>query len=68
MKVKGGIYVGRAYENVVSLGAIGFMFLAVSFILLSRHKMKNKFLKGITSFSSVHPHDCIGNCYFPCCI
>ena len=32
-----------------ALGAIGFMFLTVSFILLSRHKMKNKFLKGITA-------------------
>ncbi|CAM3870463.1 DUF2768 domain-containing protein [Bacillus cereus] len=32
-----------------ALGSIGFMFLAVSFILLSRHKMKNKFLKGITA-------------------
>ena len=32
-----------------ALGAIGFMFLAVNFILLSRHKMKNKFLKGITA-------------------
>ncbi|MED1412010.1 MULTISPECIES: DUF2768 domain-containing protein [Bacillus] len=32
-----------------ALGSIGFMFLAVIFILLSRHKMKNKFLKGITA-------------------
>lgn len=33
----------------LALGAIGFMFFAVSFILLSRHKIKNKFLKGITA-------------------
>ena len=32
-----------------SLGAMGFMFIAVVFILLSRHKMKNKILKGITA-------------------
>ncbi|EEK79798.1 hypothetical protein bcere0009_13490 [Bacillus cereus R309803] len=32
-----------------ALGAIGFMFFAVAFILLSRYKMKNKFLKGITA-------------------
>lgn len=32
-----------------ALGAIGFMFFAVSFILLSRYKIKNKFLKGITA-------------------
>ncbi|MEH7814113.1 DUF2768 domain-containing protein [Bacillus toyonensis] len=32
-----------------SLGAMGLMFVAVVFILLSRHKMKNKFLKGITA-------------------
>ncbi|KAA0766825.1 DUF2768 domain-containing protein [Bacillus sp. SH5-2] len=32
-----------------ALGAIGFMFFAVAFILLSRHKMKNKFLKGVTA-------------------
>lgn len=29
-----------------SLGAIALMFVAVAFILLSRHKLKNKFLKG----------------------
>ena len=34
---------------MVSFRAIGFMFFAVSFILLSRHKIKNKFLKGITA-------------------
>ncbi|MFC9723542.1 MULTISPECIES: DUF2768 domain-containing protein [Bacillus] len=33
----------------LALGAIGFMFFAVSFILLSRHKIKNKFFKGITA-------------------
>jgi hypothetical protein len=33
----------------LALGAIGFMFFAVSFILLSRHRIKNKFLKGITA-------------------
>ncbi|MGF1437645.1 DUF2768 domain-containing protein [Bacillus thuringiensis] len=33
----------------LALGAIGFMFFAVSLILLSRHKIKNKFLKGITA-------------------
>ncbi|PGS50776.1 DUF2768 domain-containing protein [Bacillus cereus] len=33
----------------LALGAIGFMFFAVSFILLSRHKIKNKFLKEITA-------------------
>ncbi|MFZ7806191.1 DUF2768 domain-containing protein [Bacillus thuringiensis] len=33
----------------LALGSIGFMFFAVSFILLSRHKIKNKFLKGITA-------------------
>ncbi|MFJ8527116.1 DUF2768 domain-containing protein [Bacillus sp. NPDC094106] len=32
-----------------SLGAMGFMFMAVIFILISRHRMKNKFLKGITA-------------------
>ncbi|PFR31481.1 hypothetical protein COK19_03160 [Bacillus cereus] len=32
-----------------SLGTMGFMFIAVVFILLSRHKMKNKILKGITA-------------------
>ncbi|WP_080548508.1 DUF2768 domain-containing protein, partial [Bacillus pseudomycoides] len=32
-----------------SLGAMGFMFIAVAFILLSRHKIKNKILKGITA-------------------
>ncbi|MEN1935410.1 DUF2768 domain-containing protein [Paenibacillus sp. 102] len=32
-----------------SLGAMGFMFIAVMFILLSRYKMKNKILKGITA-------------------
>ncbi|PGO80796.1 hypothetical protein CN980_02730 [Bacillus cereus] len=33
----------------LALGAIGFMFFAVNFILLSRHRIKNKFLKGITA-------------------
>jgi hypothetical protein len=33
-----------------SLGAIAFMFISVTFILLSRHKIQNKFLKGITAF------------------
>ncbi|MFX3622827.1 MAG: DUF2768 domain-containing protein [Ectobacillus sp.] len=33
-----------------SLGAIAFMFISVVFILLSRYKMQNKFLKGITAF------------------
>ncbi|OUB67397.1 DUF2768 domain-containing protein [Bacillus thuringiensis] len=33
----------------LALGAIGFMFFAVSCILLSRHKIQNKFLKGITA-------------------
>ncbi|HHK5533538.1 TPA: DUF2768 domain-containing protein [Bacillus mobilis] len=32
-----------------ALGAIGSMFFAVSFILLSRYKIKNKILKGITA-------------------
>ncbi|PEB52632.1 hypothetical protein CON65_07825 [Bacillus pseudomycoides] len=32
-----------------SLGAMGFMFMAVIFILISRHRMKSKFLKGITA-------------------
>ena len=32
-----------------SLGAMGFMFIAVIFILVSRHKMRNKILKGITA-------------------
>ncbi|TPV46411.1 DUF2768 domain-containing protein [Bacillus dicomae] len=32
-----------------ALGAIGLMFFAVSFILLSRYKIKNKLLKGITA-------------------
>ncbi|WP_263702087.1 DUF2768 domain-containing protein [Bacillus thuringiensis] len=32
-----------------ALGAIGFMFFSVSFILLSRYKIKNKILKGITA-------------------
>ncbi|MDM5154130.1 DUF2768 domain-containing protein [Bacillus sp. DX1.1] len=32
-----------------SLGAMGLMFVAVLSILLSRHKMKNKILKGITA-------------------
>ncbi|WP_369900374.1 DUF2768 domain-containing protein [Bacillus manliponensis] len=30
-----------------SLGAIALMFIAVAFILLSRYKLKNKFLKGL---------------------
>lgn len=32
-----------------SLGAMALMFIAVSFILLSRHKIKNAFLKGVTA-------------------
>lgn len=32
-----------------SFGAIALMFVAVTFILLSRHKMKNKFFKGLTA-------------------
>jgi predicted histidine transporter YuiF (NhaC family) len=33
-----------------ALGAIAAMFISVIFILLSRHKVKNKFLKGIMAF------------------
>ncbi|MFD0768543.1 DUF2768 domain-containing protein [Bacillus sp. CGMCC 1.60114] len=32
-----------------SLGAMALMFIAVIFILLSRHKIKNSFLKGFTA-------------------
>jgi len=52
----------------LALGAIGFMFFAVSFILLSRHRIKNKFFERDYSVSSVHPYDCVRNCYFSCCI
>ncbi|MEM5661255.1 DUF2768 domain-containing protein [Bacillus cereus] len=52
----------------LALGAIGFMFFAVSFILLSRHRIKNKFLKGITALVAYTPYDCVRNCYFSCCI
>jgi hypothetical protein len=33
-----------------ALGAIAFMFISVMFILLSRYKIRNKLLKGITAF------------------
>lgn len=32
-----------------ALGAIAFMFISVMFILLSRYKIQNKVLKGITA-------------------
>ncbi|MEH7460805.1 DUF2768 domain-containing protein [Bacillus pseudomycoides] len=32
-----------------SLGAMALMFISVAFILLSRHKIKNTFLKGFTA-------------------
>ncbi|MFB9757725.1 MULTISPECIES: DUF2768 domain-containing protein [Bacillaceae] len=32
-----------------ALGAIAFMFISVMFILLSRYKIRNKLLKGITA-------------------
>ncbi|MDG4656089.1 DUF2768 domain-containing protein [Ectobacillus antri] len=33
-----------------SFGAMGMMFIAILFILMSRHKISNPFLKGITAF------------------
>nr|WP_028400478.1 DUF2768 domain-containing protein [Ectobacillus panaciterrae] len=33
-----------------SLGSMALMFISVMFILLSRHKIQNKFLKGVTAF------------------
>ncbi|MFD3446114.1 DUF2768 domain-containing protein [Microbacteriaceae bacterium 4G12] len=33
-----------------ALGSIAFMFISVMFILLSRHKIQNRVLKGVTAF------------------